>query len=353
MSVLKHLPPQANQGWKQRATQKDIALAAGVSQSTVSAVLRNDQTYVHFSQAAKEAVLAAAAQMNYRANPFARSMRSQRFLNLGLLLSHPEEMPYLPALVYTGVLEEASRRGYLLSLVYDPSGTEAAGNNKSFEIVESQVDGFIVYNSNHLSPALIKILEVSKVPYILANEPRVANCIVVDDFHAGKLATEHLYEAGYKAPLFVQDWRDDEASLRTPEGNPRFDAFCQTVKSRGQCVKSCFTPYPEMPEAIMGALRANPEVDSLVCSNDAAASFAQAALLRNGLRPGKDIGVIGFNGETMAELAAIPLTTMVIPWRKIGNESVSLICDLIADPSALIPPRRFQASLRKAESTER
>ena len=63
---------------------KDVAKAAGVSTATVSRVLANNAP---IKAETRERVLEAVAQLNYRPNLIARSLRAQKSAKIGLVVS--------------------------------------------------------------------------------------------------------------------------------------------------------------------------------------------------------------------------------------------------------------------------
>ena len=64
------------------ATIKDVARMAGVSQSTVSKYINGGQV----RPANLESIRQAIAALDYRVNPFARSLKTQRSHSVGILL---------------------------------------------------------------------------------------------------------------------------------------------------------------------------------------------------------------------------------------------------------------------------
>jgi DNA-binding LacI/PurR family transcriptional regulator len=72
---------------KPRVTSQDVARAAGVSQQTVSLVMRD---HPRISARTKARVLAASATLGYRPNAAAASLRSSRSQTLGFLLYRGE-----------------------------------------------------------------------------------------------------------------------------------------------------------------------------------------------------------------------------------------------------------------------
>ena len=64
------------------ATIKDVARLAGVSVSTISKYLNGGNVLEENA----EAIRSAIAQLDYRVNPFARSLKTQRSKSIGVLL---------------------------------------------------------------------------------------------------------------------------------------------------------------------------------------------------------------------------------------------------------------------------
>lgn len=111
-----------------RVTQSDIAHVAGVSQTTVSLVLAGKTDGVALTQETRNAVLEAAQQLGYVADPAARRLATGRNNFLGLHTFMPVfpvdlKNPYYPFLV--GVEEEAAAQGQ--DLILFTSSPSAAG----------------------------------------------------------------------------------------------------------------------------------------------------------------------------------------------------------------------------------
>src|SRR5690606_22794641 len=105
-------PRQKGTHMNKRATSRDVASLAGVSQSTVSFVFNGRGG---ISEPTKKRVLEAAAQLNYRPNLAARSMRTGRTKHLAVALTvaalNPLELLH-------GATKAAEEAGYALDVVY-------------------------------------------------------------------------------------------------------------------------------------------------------------------------------------------------------------------------------------------
>ena len=91
-------------------TMRDIATAAGVSQSTVSRVLNDAPTTVPIAAETRERVTVAARRLGYRPNPLARGLRGAATMLLGAVVRDITDPFFAGAIEALSV--EAIARGY-------------------------------------------------------------------------------------------------------------------------------------------------------------------------------------------------------------------------------------------------
>ena len=93
------------------ASIKDVAKAAGVSTATVSRVIANKG---YITDEKRELVLRAIAELNYRPNLIARSLRAQTSTKIGLIVSDIRN-PFFTAIA-RAVEDAAYERGYSINI---------------------------------------------------------------------------------------------------------------------------------------------------------------------------------------------------------------------------------------------
>ncbi|MDK2858705.1 MAG: LacI family transcriptional regulator, partial [Verrucomicrobiota bacterium] len=93
------------------SSMKDVALLAGVSQSTVSRVINGT---MHVNEATKKRVEDAIAAANYRPNLLAQGLRAKSARSIGLLVPEIAHPSYNMVIKY--IEESAFRRGLNLVL---------------------------------------------------------------------------------------------------------------------------------------------------------------------------------------------------------------------------------------------
>ena len=91
-------------------TMRDIAAAAGVSQSTVSRVLNDVSTRVPIAAETRERVVLTARRLGYRPNPLARGLRGAPTMLLGAVVRDFSD-PFFAGAIET-LAVEAMGRGY-------------------------------------------------------------------------------------------------------------------------------------------------------------------------------------------------------------------------------------------------
>src|SRR5260370_17007355 len=109
-----------------RPTQKDIAIAAGVSQAAVSMVLNKTET-PSVPAATRARILKLASELDYQPNHPARMLRSARTMALACVIPDITN-PFYPGLV-RGLQSVAASPGYDV-LIFDTDG-RAEGEERS------------------------------------------------------------------------------------------------------------------------------------------------------------------------------------------------------------------------------
>src|SRR5258705_1805112 len=96
-------------------TLKAVAEHVGVTSGTVSAVLNNSPASRSFPEQTKNRILAAARELNYRPNFFARSLRVQRTYTIGVITQEIGD-PY-GGMVISGIEQYLRQRDFFFLVV--------------------------------------------------------------------------------------------------------------------------------------------------------------------------------------------------------------------------------------------
>lgn len=184
---------------------KDLAKECGVSVATVSKAL-NDQPDI--SPATRERVRAAAHRMGYLPNAAARSLKTNRTYNLGVLFVD-ERQSGLTHEYFSAVLDsfkvEAEKHGYDITFInHNISG-------KSMSYLEHcryrNVDGVVIACVNFYEPQVVELVN-SEVPVVTIDHVfnnRMA--ILSDNVFGLKALVRQAWACGHRRIAFIHGER--------------------------------------------------------------------------------------------------------------------------------------------------
>lgn len=136
--------------------------------------------------------------------------------------------------------------------------------------------------------------------------------------------------------------RDDNTDARKrKEIVTRFMAEAGLPFSDDQYVWSDMSDNTQ--ESAAKLLKNNPDAQAIFCVNDAAASGLYDVMRENGLVPGKDIYVFGFDNAVMAVQMVPPLASIGADGVTVGQKALEILLDKIdgKEPSSAYVPTRF------------
>lgn len=314
-------------------TMKDVAMLAGVSRQAVSAVL-NGNGSSRVSEENRQKILRIAKEVDYIPNSAARSLKGGPTRTIGLL-----GRPYVSGLV-SALFDEIANilhaQGYtLLSCEYGRNSRSATG--ALTELLSRGVDGIIVTNSDDR-----RLLEKDqRVPYVFCSHNNLSGYDVgIDNVEGGYIAARHLLEHGRKRICFLTISDLDEHNFK-------LEGMQKALLEAGAEVNKGFSlnlrQFHGMSANLIARLR-RLQIDAVFCNNDYIAAKLIAVLLHSGIRVPEEIAVIGYDGYTFSEFAAVPLTTVVQQVRKQAEISVEILLDRIKNNLLKVEPENINLS---------
>lgn len=310
------------------ATIKDVAARAGVSVSLVSHYLNGRKGVGPESRRRIEEAIEA---LHYRPNELARSLVRQRTNTIGVVVSHLSN-PFLFDL-FDGI--EQGAKDY--NIVYCSASADVHKRRRYFDFfLHGRADALIVYGSGTADKELVEELTRAKFPVVLVEHDlpnEAAGRILIDNFTAGREATDYLIALGHRNLLFLGGMEQIDAVRNRREG---FEAACHAALDKGVQpivlnpgyanggVVSRRTLFDSAYRAMRDYLYQHDVPDAIFSSGDILAYGAIQALQEKGIEIPKDVSVIGFDDESGFEFGvAFPrLTTMRQPLSEIGKLAV-------------------------------
>jgi LacI family transcriptional regulator len=319
---------------RQVVTLKDVALASGVSISTVSRIL-DERTPSSRSETAQR-VRATADALGYRRNVNASSLRRGATGTIGVLV--PRLTDTVMALMFEAVELAARSRGQFA--VVATCGDEPDDERRATEtLLDRGVDGLILATAR-LDDALPASLRERRIPHALVlRTDGVSPSSLGDDEAGGYLAVRHLIDLGHRdiavitGPWFTSSARARLAGARRALDEAGVALADDDVISGGYGVDDGIAAGRDLlergdrPTAIFAA---NDNIAIGVCS------VAQSL----GLTIGREVSVVGYNDVPLASRLPVPLTSVRTPFELIATTAMELV---------LTPP--VQTEIRRAMPT--
>lgn len=325
---------------------KQLAAILQLSQTTVSLVLNDSPAGKSIPAHTRERVLQAARKYRYRPNYFARSLRKNRSMSIGVMSPDLSEGYF--TMVMQGVEEHLIRAQYFYFTASHYWDQELMLEYPRL-LVERAVDGFLLLNT----PSEIR----SPLPTVAVSahnqSPGVTN-IVLDHMKAAELALKHLYDQGHrniafmKGPNIIPDteyrWRSILEVAR--QLNIKVQAeLCIQLEADSWSPEVGYGPMHDL-------LARSHDFSAIFCFNDISAIGVVRAIYDAGLSVPADISVIGFDDIMGAAYHKPSLTTVRQPLREMGREGAQVLLDMIDNPEKTFPEEIvMQPELIVREST--
>lgn len=313
-----------------KPTMSDVAAHAGVDISTVSRAL-NERTAALLRSETVDRVTAAAAELGYRPNVLARSLRTQRSHTIGMVIPDLTN-PFFPPVV-RGVEDVLGDAGYTL-IIANTDNDDRREEISLRSLVGRQVDGLLVATS-HLGDGTPSDDERGGLPLVLVNRrgsDAAIPSVVPDDVAGIDAVIGHLTDLGHHRIAHLAGPQD------TSTGRTRAQAFRDALTTAGlhdeDLVEGAeLFDIEAGREACERLLSRRPDLTAIVAANDLLAIGCIRAMRARGLRVPSDISLVGFNDMPLVDLIDPPLTTVRVPQHEMGRAAARILLGLLGEDS--------------------
>jgi DNA-binding LacI/PurR family transcriptional regulator len=307
-------------------TLHDVAQRAGVSIKTVSNVVNG---YAHVSPATRARVEQAVAELGYRPNLSARSMRGGRSGIIALAV--PElGVPYFAELAQS-VIRAADREGFTV-LIDQTEGLIARERLVCQGIRSQLIDGLI------FSPLALGGDEVAartdSIPMVLLGERVAGNVdhVIIDNVGAARRAVAHLVGLGRtRIAAIGEQHAESGETARLRLAGYKSELVSAGLPFRPELVAAAPSFHRHDGAAAMARLLdTGARPDAVFAFNDLTAIGALRTCYDRGLRVPEDVAVIGFDDLEEGRYTVPALSTISPDKDFIGQTAVRLLADRLA-----------------------
>ncbi|HVL54922.1 MAG TPA: LacI family DNA-binding transcriptional regulator [Burkholderiaceae bacterium] len=331
-------------------TSHDVARVAGVSQSTVSRVLRQDP---RVRAQTRDRVLRALTQTRYEPNAAAQAFRTSRSGAIGVVVAR------LSYALFPSMLEaisaELARLGRRM-IVWD---AEHGGDLQASRALRRGIVDGVILTAATPDSEFLRDTASPNAPVVLLNrtvDGYPSDQVSSDNYGGGREVAAYLLGHARKRIALIsgasrastilhreRGFRDALAAAGAPL-SPRYlqqvSSFSDAGHARGE-------------QAAVRLLELGEPPDAIFCVNDILALGAIDAARSRGVRVPQDLWVIGYDDIEMASWAAFDLTTVRQPMPQMIDHAVARLLARIDDRQLPIEHRRFPNELVIRGSTGR
>lgn len=306
---------------KRPLTLRDVSEASGVSEMTVSRVLRNKGDV---STATRQKVQDAAKRLGYVPNKIAGALASQRVNLVAVIIPSLSNMVFPEVLSgISETLEDTGLQPVMGVTDYMPEKEEKV----LFEMLSWRPSGVIIAGLEHseASKAMLRQAGIPVVEIMDTDGDPIDTCVGISHRRAGRKMAEEIIAAGYKRIGFMGTKMPLDHRARK-----RFEGFTRTLAKAGVEIAdqefysggSALTKGREMTAKMIDR---TPDLDFLYFSNDMIGAGGLLYLLEKGVDVPGQIGLAAFNGVELLDGLPQQLATMDACRRDIGVKAAQII----------------------------
>ncbi|WP_432151962.1 LacI family DNA-binding transcriptional regulator [Streptomyces sp. bgisy029] len=325
-----------------RPTLEEVAARAGVGRGTASRVINGSP---RVSEATREAVEAAVAELGYVPNRAARALAGNRTDAIALVVPEPETRffaePYFSAIVRgVGAALADTEMQLLLTL----AGNDRERRRLAQYLTAHRVDGVLLV-AVHADDPLPELLEQLGMPCVIsgarhANEPLAS--VDSDNFDGARAAVEHLISRGRRSVATIT------GRLEVYGAQRRLDGYRAALAAAGLPPDERLIAPADFTEeggarAMRELLARRPDLDAVFAASDVMAAGARQVLREADRRIPEDVALIGFDDSVVARHMHPALTSVRQPIEEMGRRMAELLLEEIAGrvgeerPSVVLP----------------
>ncbi len=310
-------------------TIKDVSAKCGLSISTVSKAFNN---YADISAETRELVHRTAREIGYYPNAIARTLKTNRSYNLGVLFQE-ERGTGLTHGFFAAVLEafksESEKHGYDITFIN--RNISWTGMTYLEHCRYRNVDGVCVVCANFYAPEVVELV-ASDIPVVTIDHTfSNRSCVLSQNLEGMQALTSHAIGLGHRRIAYVHG---EHASVT----ENRITGFYRALRENGIEARPEYLleSVYDSPEAGAKALRQLMQLSEpptcILMPDDHTALGALTEAAQMGLRVPTDLSIGGFDGSRLTQMTHPRITTVVQDCDQMGRQAALYLIDRIENP---------------------
>lgn len=278
------------------------------------------------SDKTRKKVLAAAKEIGYVPNQFARRLRLGKSRLVGLVVTEVDT-PFVADII-AGVEQTLAAEGYNV-LVFSTFRDIQTEKNVVRAAYEMMAEGLIVAACEEKNSVLQNLSNIDyPIVYVDSIPPESNGAYVINDMDAiARLGLEHLLSLGHKDILIINGqevYRNFSSFLKFD--NTYRSVFANNgIKVREELLRYGGAYIKDGCSAISSALDDGVDFSAVFAISDMVALGVIEGLERRGLSVPRDISVIGIDDSEVSSLKRIGLSTIATCSNESGKQNMGVI----------------------------
>ena len=313
---------------------KDIAARCGVSIATVSKAL-NDHSDI--GQETKERIRQTAKEMGYVPNAAAKSMKTNRTHNIGVLFMD-DARSGLQHDFFAGLLESfkisVEKEGYDITFISNDRsrpGRTSYLNHARYR----RFDGVIIANVHFDDPEVIELVN-SDIPVVTIDHIyNDTTAILSDNVDGVSVLVDYAVKNGHKKIAFIHGVDSSVTKSRMVTFNKKMEEYGIVIPDE-YIMESPYRDTHGAYEATLKLLELDEKPTCIFYPDDYAAYGGMRGIAEKGLKVPDDISVVGFDGIKVARHIRPRLTTYRQDTDELGTQAAKNLIELIERPKTTL-----------------
>jgi DNA-binding LacI/PurR family transcriptional regulator len=301
-------------------TIKDVAKRAGVAHGTVSRFINGHKV----GEEKKQMIEHAIEELDYKVNHSARGLKSNKTHTVGILVR--SLVDFFDTSIVTYIEDYLERNDYC-AIICDYSCDEARFSSKLEFLLDRAVDGIIIFTF-FIEPTVYSELVESKIPFVLIDSDvpgLTADKVFSDHKQAAFNAVERLIQLGHRDIAIINDVAEDNLVAKE-----RLNGYYSALRKHNISILKEYLSIGSFRvkcgyNAAVELLKLENRPTAIFPANYYMALGAVAAIQEFGLKIPEDISIISFDFFERYDIVNTPLTCVVQPVDKIGNEAAAIL----------------------------
>ncbi|MDF2572229.1 MAG: kdgR 4 [Sporomusa sp.] len=305
-------------------TIAEVAKRSGVSKSTVSRYLNG--LYDHMGVDTRDRIAAVIAELDYRPNALARSLKQKRTHTIGAIVANILN-PFSTSIIrgIEDTLQEAGFNLILCNADDDPVKERDYINMLS----DKQVDGLIINTTGCNNDLIAQVNKHTPVVLIDRKVPEIdIDTVSVDSASGVRQAIDHMVHLGHRRiAMFTLPY--DHVSPRLE----RVQAYQAALAEHGLPLREEWMVRTSIDvetisvklQELIGVEVSGVKPTGIFCANNLITMSVVRALKTLGISVPAEVAVLGFDDWDWAELIEPPVTVIAQPVYDMGNKAASML----------------------------